>query len=975
MKLKHLFIGLLAATAVLSCNQKEDYGFDPDLKTLSVKVEESASTKVGFTDGAAEFFWTAGDQIGVNTATTKRFFPMDLNSADAGKATGTFTANMSNEPAGYAVYPYGSNWKLEGTTLTYTMPSEYTYESVDSEYANKDGQSHNAVMWGAIENNSVFFKHLGGVIAFELNNLPVATEGITLTVRSASDRTLSGAFALDLTQEYPVMANTDAVNGVGSTVTVTFNTQATQTKAYVYLPVPTGVIGDMDVIIANGAESYTSYYDNVVINRGDIKRAKLFFGSKELEAGGENGVTEVESVEQVAGILASSSSEEDITVKIAKVEDTDNNIVLPSSLNSETTTFAFENVANNTVINVSNVSGGSYDGQVIFEIPESVTGVTINADIPDGEVYIKQGTVTTLVASSAENTTIIGADAAVENLIVAKGNVRIEVGGRVDNITRTEENPDDFTFVCCVGETPVTEGAKIILTNENGEYLAADAVSLQEVIDYAKDGDKIKVIANVEGDVTVIQKRDVKISIDGNGKNFNGTILVNGKSATYTTAGLTIKNLKFIGATADACIQLGKDNNTRYTCNVTISGCTFSAEGKVGVKSYTGGDKNLTITGCTANETAHSLVQLKGVDGVLIENCEINSVRGMNFNNCTNVVINSCSVDVDKYAARFGEGSAANGAAETYFISNSTLKSNCEDGDAVIVLRGTADNSTLTITGTTLEGSVEIANSAKNAQVTINGVKAVFSAEDLASALTAEDNNISVVLLNNIDLPISSLGQQTGGSGEYKLGGVNTEKITIDLNKHKLNVTTTYWSNLGAKNDNALFTIKNGTMTSSQTTGTWNSYDLCFSNCNYNFENVVFDKAIALESAGKDFNLKGVTINETHDYYAMWISAKGQNVTIEDLTINSEGRGIKIDEQYVGTPAKVTLDIKDSKFTTVNKAAILVKSVAGAQINIDNVDITDVNADKVNAVWVDEDASAYKDKVVVKGGKVKVEGE
>ena len=42
----------------------------------------------------------------------------------------------------------------------------------------------------------------------------------------------------------------------------------------------------------------------------------------------------------------------------------------------------------------------------------------------------------------------------------------------------------------------------------------------------------------------------------------------------------------------------------------------------------------------------------------------------------------------------------------------------------------------------------------------------VYSAEQLAEALTADAENIEVVLVNDIDLPISSLGQQTGGSGE-----------------------------------------------------------------------------------------------------------------------------------------------------------------------------------------------------------------
>ena len=255
----------------------------------------------------------------------------------------------------------------------------------------------------------------------------------------------------------------------------------------------------------------------------------------------------------------------------------------------------------------------------------------------------------------------------------------------------------------------------------------------------------------------------------------------------------------------------------------------------------------------------------------------------------------------------------------------------------------------------------------------INGLKLVGTAEALAAALTANDENIAIALTADIDLPINTLGQQTGGSGEYKLGGEATETINIDLNGKKLNITTTYWSALGAKNENALFTIKNGTMTSSQATGTWNSYDLCFANCNYAFENVVFEKAIALE--GKAYNLKNVKITETHDYYSIWISAKGQNVTIDGLTIESAGRGIKIDEQYVSAPAKVTLNVANATFKTAKKAAIVVKSVAGAEIiwGAGN-DIANVAADNVFAVWVDEDSAAYADKVVVKGAPSKVEG-
>ena len=242
----------------------------------------------------------------------------------------------------------------------------------------------------------------------------------------------------------------------------------------------------------------------------------------------------------------------------------------------------------------------------------------------------------------------------------------------------------------------------------------------------------------------------------------------------------------------------------------------------------------------------------------------------------------------------------------------------------------------------------------------------VTTAEELAAALKSDAENIAVKLNNDIECPISSVGTTAAGDAK-QMGGESTKTITIDLNNHKLLLTTTYWSVLGAKNSDAVVTIKNGIMTSSQATGTWNSYDLGFANCNYKFENVTFEKAIALSAEGKNFTLKNVTINETHDYYAIWVEAIGQNITIDGLTINSAGRGIKIDEQYISSPSKVTMNVNNATFTTNKKAAILVKSVAGADINITDINISQVAKDAVNAVWVDSDSAAYAHMVTVTG--------
>ncbi len=243
----------------------------------------------------------------------------------------------------------------------------------------------------------------------------------------------------------------------------------------------------------------------------------------------------------------------------------------------------------------------------------------------------------------------------------------------------------------------------------DGKVVAYTAADLQKVLDAAVDGLTVYLVNDIEGNVTVTQKADVRVTIDGNGNTLAGVITVDGKSATLLSAGLTIKNVVFKAdsITADACIRLGDGTNaTRYTCNVTVENCTFDVPGAVGVKSYTGGDKNLTITGCTATANAHSLGQLKGIDGVLVENCTVEAVRGINLNNSNNVTITGSTFDVQKYAVRFGE--SANTTVETYAVTNCTLISQCVDGDAVIVLRAGATNANLTLTGTTLTGTVEM---------------------------------------------------------------------------------------------------------------------------------------------------------------------------------------------------------------------------------------------------------------------------
>ena len=502
---------------------------------------------------------------------------------------------------------------------------------------------------------------------------------------------------------------------------------------------------------------------------------------------------------------------------------------------------------------------------------------------------------------------------------------------------------------------------------ETNTYSVATATGLQEVVAKINGGE---LTANVllMNDIVLPATR----SAEGNWTPIGlSSDLAGGKTYTGTFDGNnhTIENM--VCKRADVAGLIGYTYSATVK-NVTIKNATISsnhfAAGIVAwVNNLAGNTKKpFVVENChVLNSTITSTPEL--VNGAYDNGDKVGGLigaawisRGSAINEGTKIA--NCSVKNTTVKAYRDLGGLF-GLAEGVYAENCVLENVTVEQD---LTNGYKDEVPTTV------GTVIGRDAGNNV---INGYEYVSTAAALAAALTSDKENIAVALVNDIDCPISSLGQMTGGSGEYKLGGENTKNITIDLGGNKLNITTTYWSVLGAKNADALFTIKNGTMTSSQATGTWNSYDLCFANCNYNFENVVFEKAIALEAANKAYNLKNVSITETHDYYAIWVSAKGQNITINGLNVESAGRGIKIDEQYVDAPAKVTMNVANATFKTVKKAAIVVKSVAGAEINWGaGNNITEVAADDTFAVWVDENSAAYADLVVVNGAPSKVEG-
>ena len=277
---------------------------------------------------------------------------------------------------------------------------------------------------------------------------------------------------------------------------------------------------------------------------------------------------------------------------------------------------------------------------------------------------------------------------------------------------------------------------------QDGIYRLSNAVAkigdeyyetLAKALNAVQDGETITLIKDINEDVTVVQAPNVKITIDGAGTTYTGTITVNGKSQAYATAALNIINVNFDtkNITKDASINLGGSNNIRYTSNVTVEKCSFvgTNQTKAGIKNYTGGCKNLVVSNCTT-DGLHSLVQVKGIEGITVADVTIkNGKNGISVGTSTNVNIKNSTINVTGYGVR-ADGTGA---------SNMTLAENTINANLPIVVREVKGAYNLTV-----EGGSYTASNEKGAAVTFtNGDDGTFVHPTGDATATINSNNVT----------------------------------------------------------------------------------------------------------------------------------------------------------------------------------------------------------------------------------------
>ena len=338
----------------------------------------------------------------------------------------------------------------------------------------------------------------------------------------------------------------------------------------------------------------------------------------------------------------------------------------------------------------------------------------------------------------------------------------------VAEITPESLNLDEIEFTVVVNEWDEQD----VNCGEIDEAFTfvTSAAEIQTILDAATDDVTILFGNEIKGDVTVLQKEGVNVTINGNGNKFDGVFTVNGNARSTGAETLTFTGIKFESDEAKTFISAPSKINNRYNYshNVTIEDCTFTGaldQGvEVGSASFTGA-YNIVMKNCVATNM-HSLLQVQSIDNtVLVENVEtIACKNGVSFGNTAYPTLRNAKIEAAEYGVR-ADGNASRGKL---FIENSTI----EAKQPVVVRKVTTAGYTVNVDAATklktaeafqvifTKGADDAAYVAPEVAFTFNGpaATAVFpgfapadatvvkNVEELTAALN--DANVENIVLN-----------------------------------------------------------------------------------------------------------------------------------------------------------------------------------------------------------------------------------
>lgn len=500
MKTKSLII-LAAAVAATTACVKEQLS-TPNLAAdgLLRATVEGVDTRAGF-DADGKFYWSDGDQLGVTTTASSNSFSALTLEEGSGTGSATFDGTISGEIEGYAVYPYNIGHKITESTLTYNFPATYTYNKVDEDYFSAEkgkGNSFNPAMWGKIENGSVSMKHLGGVFCIKIPKMPASG-----TLTFSTDQQITGEFTTDLSASGEPVLSTAVASGSNNSVEIKFSNATADASGVFYVPVPTGNYTNVRIIVNDGNSNVANTVaGDMIITRKSLKKIELQEGSidatpamiSEVEntLKSNDAVTVFDQIGSGAEIIIPSVTSADASKSIIL-----NNIGSDASLTLNEASSDSETSVSDLTLSIPYDEINHTDLDVTINLPN--TTVTLAGNIGKADY----GKVT---ASTADNTLILSSGVSVIEVVVEKGNIRVNNGASVLKLTRAAGNTSTVTVY--------KEAGASVPENLGEDFVIVDA-AVNDMKEVCANGGEYVLSADITGDFVISAARDVTIDLNG----------------------------------------------------------------------------------------------------------------------------------------------------------------------------------------------------------------------------------------------------------------------------------------------------------------------------------------------------------------------------------------------------------------------------------------------------------------------------
>ena len=380
----------MVALAMSNCSQEEyqEEILQSGITEFTAGVEgQSRST---MTDGGT-FSWATGDKISVWDGSSFKEFTNTTGNRFTGEAI---------TPSKYAVYPAGEH-RFSNNTLNVNLPA--TYGDVNTEYI----KNTNAIMVASISGSNLTFNHVGGLMRFNVKNVPVGANQFVFT---SSDKDITGNFTVN---GEVITAKEKSSN---NTVTINFKALTAMQNMTFYIPLPTGEYNGFKIEIkGNSTLSFTSEARNTVNRRSLLLMPAFTCDGSYLVKGDNTVALENTTTPQNMNI----SGNEDLLIETPS--NTIGTIEPELNLNYTPT--------NNATLNISDGQTGiptESKASVIVDVQNQTKVEELNIDAPTLTVTLKSGKYGTVTAKTAANTLIIKKGVQIDKLNIVGGNVIVD---------------------------------------------------------------------------------------------------------------------------------------------------------------------------------------------------------------------------------------------------------------------------------------------------------------------------------------------------------------------------------------------------------------------------------------------------------------------------------------------------------------------------------------------------------------------